>query len=138
MTVTQDASTPLFAVVGATGLQGRSVIDALKASKSPYRVRGLTRDTSKAGDLSDMGVEVVSADINDKHSLERAFKDAKYVFAMTVTDYSAWPGTDKASKCEYAKDTHTDAVIAFRNYNTARTRSTLLKQPESKPSSFPA
>lgn len=97
MTISKSSSAPLFAVVGATGQQGRSVIDALVASKTPYRVRGLMRDTGKAGDLPSLGVEPVAADAEDQSSLEHAFKGAKFVFAMTAPDFSAWPSTEKVS-----------------------------------------
>ena len=42
MKVSQEPSTPLVAVVGATGIQGGSVINALIESDKPYRLRGLT------------------------------------------------------------------------------------------------
>lgn len=54
----------LITVFGATGNQGGSVIKAIledvQLSKE-YRIRGITRDTSKksAQDLAKLGVEVV-------------------------------------------------------------------------------
>lgn len=97
MTVSKDSSAPLFAVVGATGQQGRSVIDAIAASSDAYRVRGLMRDTNKAGDLASLGVEAVAADAEDQGSLRKAFEGARYVFAMTAPDFAAWPSTEKVS-----------------------------------------
>lgn len=65
----------LFTVVGATGTQGSSVINAVLKDGS-YRVRGLTRnpDSAKAKALVQQGVQVVKADINDEQSLVKAFE----------------------------------------------------------------
>ena len=56
----------LILVIGATGAQGRAVIDGLLApaadgSPSPYAVRALTRDPSsrRAKELIEKGVECV-------------------------------------------------------------------------------
>lgn len=95
MTISTESAAPLFAVVGATGQQGRSVVEALRASHAAFRVRGLTRDPSKAGDLKELGVEVVYADLDKGESIQSAFKGAKYVFGVTTTDYTQWPSMDK-------------------------------------------
>ncbi|KAM6524454.1 hypothetical protein FSOLCH5_005056 [Fusarium solani] len=87
MTISTDASAPLIAVVGATGLQGGSVINNLAASALLYRIRGLTRDATKqkAKALADKGVEVVSCNLSadNKAGIEKAFAGATYVFIMT-------------------------------------------------------
>ena len=56
----------LILVIGATGAQGRAVVDALLApdaagNPSPYAVRALTRDPASkhAQDLTAQGVECV-------------------------------------------------------------------------------
>lgn len=79
----------LLTVVGATGTQGLSLIDAALKDGS-YRVRGLTRNPSseKAKNLSLRGVEVVKADINDEESLVKAFQ-----VGPTLTVYFAQPKT---------------------------------------------
>lgn len=68
-------SAPLLTVVGGTGTQGLSLINAALKDGS-YRVRALTRNTSsdKAKELRDRGVETVQADVNDQESLLEAFK----------------------------------------------------------------
>ena len=66
---------PILTVVGATGAQGGSVVDAaLKAGV--YKVRAITRNTSseKAKALAARGVEVVKADLDDLASLVGAFQ----------------------------------------------------------------
>ena len=64
-----------IAVLGATGVQGGSVVQALLKDKS-WKIRGITRDTSKdaAKALEKQGVEVVSANIDDEKSLLKAFE----------------------------------------------------------------
>lgn len=67
--------TKLITVVGATGIQGGSVIAAALKS-GDYKIRGITRDvnsdTSKA--LALQGVEMVKADWNDEGTLVGAFE----------------------------------------------------------------
>lgn len=75
-------------VLGATGAQGGSVVDAfLHDQETKWRVRGITRDPTKdaAKALQEKGVEVVKGDIDDIESLHSAFKGANVVFG--VTDY---------------------------------------------------
>jgi len=74
----------LIAVVGATGAQGGSVVNYLLKS-GEFRVRGLTRnkDSNRSKELAAKGVEMVQADLNNKSSLEAAFKGAWGVFGVT-------------------------------------------------------
>ncbi|KAJ7069335.1 NAD(P)-binding protein [Mycena amicta] len=87
MTITSTPSAPLIAVVGATGLQGGSVIAALAASSKAYRVRGFTRDPSKpaAQALKEKGVQVVQVElgVGNKDKVFEAFVGADYVFLVT-------------------------------------------------------
>ncbi|OBT48566.1 hypothetical protein VE00_01369 [Pseudogymnoascus sp. WSF 3629] len=74
----------LIVVIGATGGQGGGVVDIFL--KEPgWKVRGTTRNTSseKAKALAAKGVEMVSANLNDEESLERAFEGATAIFAFT-------------------------------------------------------
>lgn len=68
------APQPLAVIVGATGGQGGSVVDALKRS-GDYKIRCLTRNKTSPGAkaLSTEGLEVMEADLNNKESLEKAF-----------------------------------------------------------------
>ncbi|KAF7371063.1 NmrA domain-containing protein [Mycena sanguinolenta] len=87
MTITQANSAPLIAVVGATGAQGRSVIKALAESDKPYRIRGFTRDVTKAAaeELKKQGVEMVAVNlvVENKENVYRAFVGADYAFLLT-------------------------------------------------------
>ncbi|KAJ7489676.1 NAD(P)-binding protein [Mycena galericulata] len=87
MTITQDPSAPLVAVVGATGVQGGSVVRALAESDKAYRVRGFTRDAAKpaAQELTALGVTVfvVSLVVDNKDAVYKAFQGADYAFLVT-------------------------------------------------------
>jgi len=74
----------LVVVVGATGMQGGSVVDALLKDGN-YLVRGLTRDvtTDKAKALMAKNCEVMECDMADPANLQRAFHGAYAVYALT-------------------------------------------------------
>ena len=75
----------ILVVVGATGAQGRAIINYFQQHEPSWRIRGLTRTSqSKAAlSLANSGVEVVEANLNDVESLKSAFKDADFIFAYT-------------------------------------------------------
>jgi uncharacterized protein YbjT (DUF2867 family) len=82
----------LLVVFGATGQQGGSVARFVAASpelSKRYRIRGVTRDPSKAAAdaLRAEGVEVVQADMDGEQSIRSALEGAHTVFAMTRTIY---------------------------------------------------
>ncbi|KAG5804166.1 hypothetical protein H9Q74_011106 [Fusarium xylarioides] len=81
--MTQDKKTVV--VIGATGLQGGSVVRTLAKSQDRYNIRGLTRNISspKAEALKELGIEMHQADVDDPESLQRAFEGANAIFAMT-------------------------------------------------------
>ncbi|KAK7065011.1 NmrA domain-containing protein [Favolaschia claudopus] len=88
MTITpENHSAPLVAVVGATGKQGGSVIQALAASHKSYRVRGFTRDATKlaAQELRKLGVEVVQVAfvVDNKAEVDEAFSGVDFAFLVT-------------------------------------------------------
>ncbi|KAJ6463675.1 NAD(P)-binding protein [Mycena vitilis] len=95
MTITQDSSAPLVAVVGATGTQGGSVVKALAESDKLYRVRGFTRDAAKpaAQKLNKLGVEVVTVSlvVENKAEVYNAFAGANVAFLVT----NFWEHLDK-------------------------------------------
>lgn len=91
MTISREQSAPLVVVVGATGIQGGSVIQALSESDKPYRIRGFTRDVSKqaAQDLSKKGVEMVAVNlvVQNRDAVFKAFEGATVAFVrMTLFD----------------------------------------------------
>ncbi|KAJ2549925.1 hypothetical protein EV175_004257 [Coemansia sp. RSA 1933] len=74
------------AIIGATGLQGGSVLRSLHATKN-YNIVALTRNTSSAAanDIKTKypDVKLASADVEDVDSLKTAFEGADFVFGMT-------------------------------------------------------
>lgn len=92
----------IVTVIGATGIQGGSVIRALLDSPD-YSLRAVTRnaksDAAKA--LAARGVEVVEADINNVESLVAAFRGSHAIFAAT-NFFEALPqlGIEKSMEIE--------------------------------------
>lgn len=90
MTISQDPSQPLIVVVGSTGTQGGSVINNLASSYKPYRMRGLTRDTTKeaAVRLAERSIEMVQCDLTADNvaGIEKAFEGATYIFVGRILD----------------------------------------------------
>lgn len=76
----------IIAVVGATGAQGRGLINAILNDKNGgFRVRAITRNANsdKAKELSKLGVEVVEANVDDKASIIKAYKGVYGAFCVT-------------------------------------------------------
>ncbi|MFT3734647.1 MAG: NmrA/HSCARG family protein [Rhodocyclaceae bacterium] len=79
-------SRPLITVIGATGAQGGGLVQALlRDPEQRFAVRALTRrtDSPAARELAAAGAEVVSANLDDRASLDRAFVGSHGVFAVT-------------------------------------------------------
>ncbi|KAH6852752.1 hypothetical protein B0T12DRAFT_353935 [Alternaria alternata] len=74
----------IVTVIGATGIQGGSVIRAI-LKDSNYTIRALTRnvESSAAVALRALGVEVIQGDLNDINSLRVAFDGSYAIFAVT-------------------------------------------------------
>jgi NAD(P)-dependent dehydrogenase (short-subunit alcohol dehydrogenase family) len=82
------AERKLIAVCGATGKQGGSVVDALRArGGDAFAIRAVARDAAapKARALADKrrADEVVAADFDDEASLSKAFEGAYGAFLVT-------------------------------------------------------
>ena len=74
----------IVSVVGATGSQGSSVVNAL-LKEDHYSIRAITRNpgSENAKSLAAKGIEVVKADVNDLASLETAFQGSSAIYAVT-------------------------------------------------------
>ncbi len=76
----------IIAVLGATGAQGGGLIRAITGDKgSEFSARAITRNVNseKAKALTQLGAEVVVADVDDEESLKKAFQDAYGVYGVT-------------------------------------------------------
>jgi NmrA-like family len=96
----------LLTVVGGTGTQGLSLINAALEEGSSYKIRALTRNPSseKAKALVSRGVEVVQADINSEESLVKAFAGSHAIYAITdFFEPFAANGPEKAIEIESAQ-----------------------------------
>jgi hypothetical protein len=93
----------ILTVVGATGVQGGSVVDALLASDT-YALRALTRNPeSKSGQaLAAKGIEVVKADAGDLESLVAAFRGSHAIYAVSdfVSAFNQGRGAEYAMELE--------------------------------------
>ncbi|KAI9648872.1 hypothetical protein NHQ30_003513 [Ciborinia camelliae] len=113
----------ILVVVNATGQQGSSVINAVlndsKLSKE-YSIRGTTRDPSKssAQELSNKGVEIVKAEVEDYSSLKKAFEGAHVVFANTVTIYDGHTYEHEVTHGRALADAAVSANVPFYIYST--------------------
>ncbi|CZR56829.1 related to nitrogen metabolic regulation protein nmr [Phialocephala subalpina] len=104
-------STKIITIIGATGTQGGSVISALLSSpsRSPYHLRAVTRnpDSPKARTLASQGVELVTADLDNKASLLNVFQGSQIIFG--VTDWATLfkkHGVEEATRIEIQQGTN--------------------------------
>jgi len=72
-----------FLIIGATGQQGGSVIEALEGRS--HELVGFVRDaeTNKAQALAARGVELAVGELDDAASIEKAFRGVDAAFAVT-------------------------------------------------------
>jgi uncharacterized protein YbjT (DUF2867 family) len=76
----------IITVFGATGAQGGSLAHAiLDDPNSEFSVRAVTRnpDSDKAKELAGKGADIISADIDDRLSLNRALEGAYGAYFVT-------------------------------------------------------
>jgi uncharacterized protein YbjT (DUF2867 family) len=102
--MSNDTGLPLITVVGASGKQGRSVVDSL-VSSGRYRVRALTRrlDTALAQQWRDAGVQVGAVGLQPgmQSDLTAALRGSYGAFLMTPNitppaDYEFTLGREQA------------------------------------------
>src|SRR6185503_12144573 len=76
----------IITVFGATGAQGGGLAHAILTDpNSEFAVRAVTRDpnSDKAKALARLGAEVVTADIDDKESMQKALAGAYGAYFVT-------------------------------------------------------
>ncbi|MDH4295132.1 MAG: NmrA/HSCARG family protein [Cyclobacteriaceae bacterium] len=92
-----------IAVIGATGSQGKGVVDAL-IKEGNFKVRAISRNPDN---YSGKAHEVVKADLTDLSSLTDAFKNAHGVFVVT----NFWEGADEIAQGKIAIQAAKDAGV---------------------------
>lgn len=96
-----------IAVVGATGNQGKGVVDAL-IKEGTFKVRAISRDPRSYNGNAN---EVVKGDLTDVELLTEAFRDVHGVFVVT----NFWEGADEIAQgktaIEAAKKADVDHFI---------------------------
>ncbi|WP_027855943.1 NmrA/HSCARG family protein [Marinobacterium jannaschii] len=101
----------VIVVLGATGQQGKGVVDALK-KQTDFTVRAITRHPDRYQGEAD---QVIAADLNEPESLAAAFEGAYGVFAVT----NFWEnGTDEVSQARHAIDAARSAGIEHFIWST--------------------
>jgi uncharacterized protein YbjT (DUF2867 family) len=107
----------IIVVFGATGGQGGGLARAiLNDSNSEFTVRAVTRDVNsdKAKELAAMGAEVVTANVDDASSVQKAMEGAYGAYCVTFfwSHYSAEKETAEAKiMAEAAKDAGLKHVV---------------------------
>jgi uncharacterized protein YbjT (DUF2867 family) len=107
----------IIAVIGATGAQGGGLVRAILNDPSgEFTARAITRNANsdKAKELSNLGVEVVEADVDDKISVKNAFEGAYGAFCVTFFWEHFSPEKEKnqaKDMAEAAKETNIKHVI---------------------------
>lgn len=99
-----------IAVIGATGLQGTGVVNAL-VNDGTFKVRAITRnpDTYQGN-----AHEVVHGDLNNEVTLKNAFKDAYGVFLVT----NFWEGADEIKQGSLAVKAAKEAGVEHVIWST--------------------
>jgi uncharacterized protein YbjT (DUF2867 family) len=100
----------LIAVAGAKGQQGGAVVRALQASNQ-FKASALTRNPAKHSELGD---EVVQADLNRPESLKAAFEGAHGVFLVT----NFWEEADEVEQATVAVRAAKDAGVKHSVWST--------------------
>jgi NAD(P)H dehydrogenase (quinone) len=73
-------------ITGATGQLGSAVVNELVRKKEPSSVSVLVRDLSKAGNLKELGVQLVKGDYNNYDSLLTAFRGVDKLYFVSGSD----------------------------------------------------
>jgi len=103
------SSKKIIAVFGATGAQGGGLARAiLNDANSQFAVRAVTRDVTseKAKELSRMGVELVTADIDDPASMQKALEGAYGAYFVTFYWAHFSPEKEKTEAQHMAETAH--------------------------------
>lgn len=117
----ENDNTNLLVVLGATGTQGGAVLRYFaqyQDSSIPFRLRGVTRNTDSAASksLSELGIEMVAADLDDIDSLRHAFVRATHIFANTDSNTMMFDAMQHPEKMSPGQSPTEFATIIEKRY----------------------
>jgi uncharacterized protein YbjT (DUF2867 family) len=84
----------MYAITGITGKVGGAAARALLAADQP--VRAVLRNRDKAKYWSNLGCEVILAEMEDAQALTAAFRGARGVFILPPSNFDPKPGFPEA------------------------------------------
>lgn len=93
----------IIAVIGATGSQGKGVVNAL-VNEGTFKVRAITRNPQNYAGKAD---EAVKADLTNINSLKEVFKGVHGVFVVT----NFWEGADEIAQGKNAVQAAKEAGV---------------------------
>lgn len=99
-----------IAVIGASGSQGKGVVNAL-VKEGSFKTKAITRNPEKYTGKAD---EVVKADLTDSSSLKKAFDGAHGVFVVT----NFWEGADEIAQGKLAIQAAKEAGVSHFIWST--------------------
>src|SRR4026209_209528 len=100
------ASKKIITVFGVTGAQGGGLARSiLHDTNSEFSVRAVTRNANsdKAKELSKLGAEIITADVDDAAAVERALDGAYGAYFVTFFWAHLSPEKEKAEAATFAK-----------------------------------
>lgn len=100
----------IIAVVGATGMQGKGVVNAL-IKEGTFKVRAITRNPDNYKGNAD---EVTQGDLTHLKSLTNAFKNVHGVFVVT----NFWEGADEVAQGKVAIQAAKDSGVKHFIWST--------------------
>ena len=128
------ADKKIIAVVGSTGAQGGSLIEAILSDPNGgFAARAITRDPAKdkARAIAAKGGEVVQADLDDVESLKKAFAGAYGVYAVT-NFWEHFSGEKEKAQAKNVADAARAAGVSHVIWSTLEDTRNLMKADDKR------
>lgn len=119
-----DMSLPKIVIFGATGQQGRSILNTLHTHltlSKQYSLRAITRDASSPAsqEIASQGIEIIEADIDKPSTLPTALKNTHTVILITLTIYDPLIKWREYTQTKNVADAALAAGVQHIIYSTA-------------------
>jgi uncharacterized protein YbjT (DUF2867 family) len=128
------ADKKIIAVVGSTGAQGGSLVEAILSDPNGgFAARAITRDPTKdkARAIAAKGGEVVRADLDDVESLKKAFAGAYGVYAVT-NFWEHYSGEKEKAQAKNIADAARAAGVSHVIWSTLEDTRKLMKTDDKR------